>query len=121
MVRALFDTNIVIDHLRGLSQARDEIRRHEDKAISVVTWMEVMVGATPTLLHATQSFLEGFRVIDLDKEIAERAVTLRRRHRIRLPDASVWASAQVHSMLLVTRDARDFRADDPAIRIPYRV
>ena len=62
MVRALFDTNIVIDHLRGLSQARDEIRRHEDKAISVVTWMEVMVGATPTLLHATQSFLEGFRV-----------------------------------------------------------
>jgi predicted nucleic acid-binding protein len=121
MVKALFDTNIVIDHLRGVPQARDEIRRHQDKAMSVITWMEVMVGATPTLLHATQSFLEGFRVIDLDKEVAERAVSLRRRHRIKLPDAIVWASAQVHSMLLVTRDSRDFRSDDPAIRIPYRI
>jgi predicted nucleic acid-binding protein len=121
MVKALFDTNIVIDHLRGMPQARDEIRRHEDKAISVITWMEVMVGATPTLLHATQSFLEGFRVIDLDKEVAERSVTLRRRHRIKLPDAVVWASAQVHSMLLVTRDGRDFRSEDPAVRIPYQL
>ena len=69
----------------------------------------------------TQSFLAGFSVIDLEKDIAERAVTLRRTHRIKLPDAIVWASAQMHSMLLVTRDARSFRADDPAIRIPYRV
>jgi predicted nucleic acid-binding protein len=120
MVKALFDTNIVIDHLRGLPQARDEIRRHEDRAISVITWMEVMVGATPALLHATQSFLAGFRVIHLEKDIAERAVTLRRKHRIKLPDAIVWASAQIHSMLLVTRDARSFRADVPAIRRPYR-
>ena len=44
-MKALFDTNILIDYLRGLPAARDELNRHQDKAISVVTWMEIMVGA----------------------------------------------------------------------------
>ena len=42
MVKALLDTNILIDFLRGIPAARDELNRHEEKAISVVTWMEVM-------------------------------------------------------------------------------
>ena len=121
MVKALFDTNILIDHLRGIPAARDELQRHQDKAISIVTWMEIMVGASPALLHGTQALLNGFTVIDIDRRVAERAVTLRRTHRIKLPDAIVWASAQVYAMLFVTRDARAFRADDPGIRMPYRV
>jgi predicted nucleic acid-binding protein len=121
MVKALFDTNILIDHLRGVPAAKQEFSRHQDKAISIVTWMEVMVGAAPALLHATQSFLAGFIIIDLDRSVAERAVLLRRTHRIKLPDAIVWASAQVNAMLFITRDARDFRADDPGVRIPYRM
>ena len=38
-----------------------------------------------------------------------------------LPDAIVWASARVHAMLLVTRDAKGFPEDDPGVRIPYRI
>lgn len=44
-VRALIDTNVLIDHLAGVEAARDELARHADPAISAVTWMEVMVGA----------------------------------------------------------------------------
>ena len=40
---------------------------------------------------------------------------------MKLPDAIVWASAQVHAMLLVTRDTKDFPGDDPGIRVPYMV
>lgn len=121
MVRALFDTNILIDHLRGIPAARDELARYSDKAISVITWMEVLVGAPTVLQDRTRGFLEGFDVIDIDRKVAERAVVLRRTHRIKLPDAIVWACAHVHAMLFVTRDARDFRADDPGVRMPYRV
>jgi hypothetical protein len=121
MVNALFDTNILIDHLRGIPAARDELRRHQHKAISIITWMEVMVGASAAQQSATRAFLEGFTVIEIDRAVAERAVTLRKTHRIRLPDAIVWGSAQVHSMLFVTRDAKDFSAGDPGVRIPYRV
>ncbi len=121
MVKALFDTNILVDYLRGIPAAREEFGRHQEKAISIITWMEVMVGASASLQRGTRSFLDGFTVIDIDRQVAERAVMLRQAHRIKLPDAIVWGSAQVHSMLFVTRDTRDFPASDPGVRIPYTV
>jgi hypothetical protein len=83
--------------------------------------MEVMIGAHRDLDAPTRSFLNGFNVIAVDKDIAERAVNLRRTLRIKLPDAIIWATAQAGAMLFVTRDVRDFRADDPGIRIPYKL
>ena len=32
----------------------------------------------------------------------------------------IWATAQVHSMLLVSRNTKDFPADAPGVRVPYR-
>lgn len=119
MVGALFDTNILIDHLNAVPPARKEIERFESRAISVITWMEVMVGADADLVEPTRRFLEGFTVVALDDEIANRAVELRRAHRIKLPDAVIWASAQTSGRLLVTRNIRDFPPDDPGVREPY--
>jgi predicted nucleic acid-binding protein len=120
MVKALFDTNILIDHLRGLDAARDELRRYRQKAISLVTWMEVLNGATPATEQGTRDFLDGFELIPIDRQIAERAVELRMTHRVKLPDAIVLASAQSRGLLLVTRDAKGFPDDEPGIRLPYR-
>jgi len=119
MVGALFDTNILIDHLNAVPQAREEIGRFENPAISIVTWMEVMVGAKADLVDPTRRFLDGFKLIALDDAIASRAVALRRSHRIKLPDAVIWATAQVSGRLLVTRNTKDFPAGDPGIREPY--
>lgn len=120
-MKALFDTNILIDHLKGIEAARTELRLHDDPAISVITWIEVMVGASAANEAATRSFLNRFRLILIDSEIAEAAVRLRRNRRIRLPDALIWATARVGSRLLVTRNTADFPPDDPGIREPYRV
>lgn len=121
MVGGLFDTNILIDHLNAIPPARAEIARYDDRAISIVTWMEVMAGATEQLSEATRRFLEGFEIIDLDQPIAECAVTLRRQHRIKLPDAIIWATAQTTGRLLITRNTKDFPPNDPGIREPYRL
>lgn len=121
MVKALFDTNILIDYLNGIDAARTEIGLHDQKAISIVTWMEVLVGADAAVADATRRFLTGFRLIDLDAAVAERAVALRRTHRIRLPDAIIWATADVHGMLLVTRNTKDFPTGMPGIRVPYKL
>ncbi len=121
-MKALFDTNILIDHLNAIPQARAEIARHRDKAISIVTWIEVMVGASPTLVPATQAFLQAFEVIPLDRAIAERAVELRRQfRRIKLPDAAIWATAQCRDRLFVTRDTKTIPASEPGIRVPYTI
>jgi len=121
MVKALFDTNILIDHLNAVPEARDELQRYTEKAISVITWMEVMVGVTDDLEGPTRGFLNAFDIIAVDEDIAERAVGLRRTHRIKLPDAIVWATAQSRAMLLVTRDTKDFQAGDPGVRMPYKL
>ena len=119
MVKALFDTNILIDYLNGIAAARDELDRYEDKAISIVTWMEVLARATPTVQAATRAFLDGFEIVALDNPIAERAVTLRKRNKIKLPDAIILASAEANARLLVTRNTKDFHASDPDVRVPY--
>ena len=119
MVKALFDTNILIDYLQGVPDAREEMARFEDAAISIVTWMEVMVGATAENEAATRAFLSGFRLVGIDRAQAERAVPLRREHRMKLPDAIIWAAAQSEDRILVTRNTRDFPANNPGVRIPY--
>ena len=80
-----------------------------------------MVGAGRDVEMATRTFLNGFNILAVDERVAERAVTLRRSHGIKLPDAVIWATAQVHAMLLVTRNTRDFPQGDPGIRAPYRL
>ena len=122
MVKALFDTNILIDYLRGLPQAQAEFARFPDAAISIVTWMEVMVGAPPDTEAVTGAYLDQFVVVPLDRDIARRAVAIRRDRRgVKLPDAIVRAAADSTDRLLVTRDERAFDAADPAVRVPYRL
>ncbi|RDU97526.1 type II toxin-antitoxin system VapC family toxin [Trinickia dinghuensis] len=121
MVKALFDTNILIDYLGGVAAAKKELARYEERAISVITWMEVLVGTPVDDQAAIRSWLSSFHVIGLDSEIASRAVEIRKRRRIRLPDAIVWASADTHSLLLVSRNTKDFPADEPGVRVPYKM
>jgi predicted nucleic acid-binding protein len=121
MVKALFDTNILIDYLNGVPEAQDELDRYDEKAISIVTWMEVMVGASLALEAPTRFFLDGFEIIALDNGIAEHAIAFRKASKSKLPDAIIWASAQANGLLLVTRNAKDFPASDPGVRMPYLI
>ncbi len=121
MVKALFDTNILIDYLLGIDAAKQELARYEYRAISTITWMEVLVGTTEADEAAVRTWLSTFEVIALDAVIANRAVQIRQQKRIRLPDAIVWASAQVNSLLLVSRNTKDFPEDEPGVRVPYRL
>jgi predicted nucleic acid-binding protein len=119
MVKALVDTNILIDFLNGVPEAKAELARYDALAISLVTWMEVMAGASAEVEAATRTFVDSFERIEIDDRIAEQAVAIRRAARVKLPDAIIWASARVHKLMLVTRNSRDFPADQPWVRIPY--
>ena len=119
MVRPLFDTNILIDYLNGIALAREELARYREPRISIISWMEVMIGAATDVEAATRRFLSRFTIVEIDQAVAERAVTIRRGSRMRLPDAIILASTEVHSMLLVTRNTRDFDGGSPSVRVPY--
>ena len=117
----LFDTNILIDYLSGVPQARLEMEQYSRRAISIVTWMEVMAGTTQEDEKQIRAFLLAFSILPVTPEVAERAVDLRRQRKIKLPDAIIPATAQAEDRLLITRNIRDFPGHDPDIRVPYRL
>jgi len=120
-MKALLDTNILIDYLNGIEDARCEMARYDINLISPITWMEIMVGVTPDHEKTVRRFLSGFRQVAIDTAIAELAVGIRRQFKIRLPDAIIWASAKQQNALLVSRNHKDFPATEPGIRIPYKL
>ena len=85
MVKALFDTNIIIDYLNAIPEAREELARYDHRCISIITWMEVLIGAKPEVASATRDFLASFHIITIDEAVAERAVLLRQRYKVKLP------------------------------------
>jgi hypothetical protein len=119
--KVLFDTNILIDYLSGIATAQTEIDSCLDRAISIVTWMEVMAGATPGEEPRIRAFLATFRSLPLTPEIAERSVIVRRQRKMKLPGAIIKATAEITGRLLLTRNTRDFPSGDPGVRVPYRI
>jgi len=117
----LFDTNILIDYLSGVPQARNELARYSNRAISIVTWMEVMAGTTEADEEQIRAFLLTFIILPISSEVAEQAIRLRRQRKIKLPDAIIQATALVEDRLLITRNTRDFSVHDADIRVPYRI
>jgi len=120
-VKVVFDTNILIDVLNGHERAREEVRRHSEKAVSVITWIEVMAGATEETGAACRTLLAVFERLELTPPVAERSILLRRESRLKLPDAVILATAQIASSTLITRNIRDFPANAPGIRVPYEL
>ena len=121
-MKAVFDTNILVDYLNGISAANHEIECYEEIAISIVTWMEVLAGADDAEEEAiTREFLSRFKVQPVEKAVAERAIKIRRQHKLKLPDAIIWATAKELGRILVTRNTKDFSEKDAGIRVPYRV
>lgn len=122
MVKALFDTCILIDYLNGIQSAKNEIELFEDKAISTITWMEVMVGGDKNPhVNIEQWLSQTFTIINLDQPISIKSVEIRKSRKIKLPDAIIHATALISERLLVTRNTKDFSESDPTVRIPYHI
>ena len=119
-----FDTGVVLDILIGHARARNELQRALSQGgrawVSRLTWAEILSQATSACLRDAEAFMAGFSIDEVDEEIAARAASLRReRPQLGLLDATVLATAMTRGRVLITRNAKDFPAAMPGIRIPY--
>ncbi|WP_333497129.1 type II toxin-antitoxin system VapC family toxin [Kluyvera sp. CHPC 1.251] len=116
----LFDTNILIDLFSGRMEAKRAMDSYPPQhAISLITWMEVMIGAKRFHQEQrTRIALSAFEIIGVTEEIAEQSVNLRQEYGMKLPDAIILATAHVHRRELVTRNTKDF-AGLPGVILPY--
>ncbi len=122
MQTAVFDSCILIDHLKQIKAATDMIFAIPKRIISVVTEIELNVGSQyDAPIHTAQRLLELFDIEPLDRSLAIWAADARRDYRLKLPDAVIYATAQRLGIPLVTRNTKDFPADMPGVLIPYKL
>jgi hypothetical protein len=119
-MKAVIDSNILIDYLSGSIEAKTEIERYDRPHISIISWMEVLVGARSEVEETKiRGFFSRFEILDVSRQVAEEAIALRREHAVKLPDAIIWATARAIGAMLVTRDRKGFPRSAPDVRCPY--
>lgn len=121
-MKAVLDTNILIDFLNGHEQASQELSQYEERIISIITYIEILVGAkNEAQAQRLRAFLKNFTIRELSNEVANISIDLRKRYRMKIPDAVVYATARNEGCILVSRNIKDFKSDCPDIRVPYKI
>lgn len=126
MALVLFDSNILIDALKGYEQALQELAYWNDPAISSITWMEVYAGATADEIPQLDKMINAvqFKIFHTSDAIMKRATqirsaSLRLSRKTALPDAIIMATAQELDAMIITRNKKDFKGR--RVRIPYEL
>lgn len=68
-----------------------------------------------------QAIDANFECIELSEAVLQESLNLRRTHRLKLPDAMIWASARVNGWQLVTRNTKDFQPEWAGILLPFGI
>ena len=115
-IRYLFDTDILIDHLRGFRNIVEVIRflsgGVEELGISIISITEVYAGiqdAERKNIEEAETLLARFVPIVPDYEIAKQAGWFCGRYGVELGDALIAASAYASRATLITRNLKHFR------------
>lgn len=119
MIGPFFDTNIVIDWLKNRAAATAELKRHQSVRISRIVWTEIAAGVAGKARGEVIEALSRFEIVELDEAIAAAAAEIRFGSRLKLMDALILATAQVHDAVLITRNIKDFPAGTPGVHFPY--
>ena len=81
-----------------------------DFLISVAVKIEVLgFDDVPTKLEAMEEFVETAKILPLDEAVTKQTILLRRKHKkLKLGDAIIAATALVNSLIIISRNRKDF-------------
>lgn len=124
---ALFDTNILIDHLKGNKEATRVLQECKQGKIllacSVITRIELLSGMRPMEESILERFLNGFERIDVTDNIAKAAGIYTNKYRIshgiNMADAIIAASAKHTDSKLYTLNTKHYPMSDIDVVRPY--
>ena len=107
----LLDSNILIYAAEKAEPRLDAILARRDLAVASVSCIETLgyhkLNDAERL--GLETAIERMRVLPLDHAVMERAILLRQRHKMKLADAVIAATALNHRIALVTRNVDDFK------------
>ncbi len=86
---------------------------------SVITYMEVLGFKFESEAEKVfiEMLFEDIEIINLDADIVNKVIEIRKHKKIKLPDAIVFATASIKQMDLITRNTKDFEGIDESVKI----
>ena len=124
MLERLLDSVILIDHLNDITKATEFILGldPETTSISVISRAEILVGFDKSSIEKAKLLLDQYKLLIIDKDIADSAAEVRRLYGWKLPDAFQAALAIHHRIKLSTRNTKDFDPEKHSfVEIPYKL
>ena len=117
---ALLDSNIII-YLSKREVPLSFLDQFDSHYISVITYMEVLGYQFRDSKEEEfiREMMEVFSVLFIDQKIADMAIEIRKKQRIKLPDAIIAATAKVLDLCLITRNIDDFKKVEIQIANPF--
>ena len=102
----ILDSNAIIYLSKGLVSIDDIISDDEEYAISVITYMEVLGYAFTSKEEEIfiENLLSLMQIKYLNSNIVQRVIALRKKQKIKLPDAIICATAIEEEAYLLTND-----------------
>jgi len=107
----ILDTNVVLDFMgknfpENIQNTLAEII-DEELNISLITKIELL-GFSDTNQNL-EDFVSCANVLALNDNIVNKTIELRRKHKKKLPDTIIAATAIIHNLTLATRNISDFK------------
>ena len=107
----LIDTNVVIDFSHGIfsEKSKNFVAKvlNKEPIISAITQIELLgFSVVPPQI---ESFVHYTSIIGINDSVIEKTIEIRKRYRIKLPDAIIAATALVNNLTLLTRNTADFK------------
>ena len=108
-LRCVLDTNAVVSLLNGNRELATRLEAAAYVGISVITYLEFLAfdGLSDDDRNSFKLFCDRVEIVPLmhDGELSAKALMLRTKHRLKLPDAIIGATALCRMALIITNDS----------------
>jgi predicted nucleic acid-binding protein len=108
----IFDTNILIYISKNILKITNLIPPNSSAQISVISYVEALGFSFETEMaeQYMQDICSSCQILPLSDSIIQETIIIRKRNRIKLPDAMIYATALVQNLPLLTNNIADFKS-----------
>jgi predicted nucleic acid-binding protein len=110
-IRYLLDTNVVLDFMaKNLPKnSQNTIAKIIDNEINISLITKIELLGFSNVEQNIIDFVSCSNVFTLSDDIVNKTIELRRKHKKKLPDTIIAATAIIHKLTIATRNIADFK------------